>query len=72
MLIFKYLFVHLVLLTLTQIKMNTQTQTEDKVLKFIEGPLTKYTIYTIIGGLLTIIFYNGIILNGFSFGSWGL
>ena len=54
--------------------MNTQThtQTEDKVLKFIEGPLTKILVSIVIGSLLVIVFYNGIFLNGFANSSWGL
>ena len=53
-------------------KTQTQTQNEDKVLKFIEGPLTKITVYAVIGCLLAIVFYNGLIQGGFSSGSWGL
>lgn len=53
-------------------KTETHTQTEDKVLRFIEGPLTKVTIYAVIGCLLAIVFYNGLIQGGFSSGSWGL
>lgn len=49
-----------------------KTQTEDKVLNFIDGPLTKFTIYAVICCLLAIVFYNGILQGGFSSGSWGL
>ncbi len=54
--------------------MKTQNtiNTEDKVLKFIDGALTKVTIYAVIGCLLAIVFYNGLIQGGFSSGSWGL
>ena len=53
-------------------KTQTHTQTEDKLLKFIEGPLTKVTIYAVIVSLLALVIYNGVLLNGFSSGSWGL
>lgn len=53
-------------------KTQTHTQNEDKVLKFIEGPLTKITICAVIGCLLAIVFYNGLIQGGFSSASWGL
>lgn len=33
---------------------------------------TKVGIAIVIGALLAIIFYNGVILQGFSNGSWGL
>ncbi len=54
--------------------MNTQThtQTEDKVLNFIDGPLTKVLIFAVIGCLVVIVFYNGLIQGGFSSASWGL
>lgn len=54
--------------------MNTQThtQTEDRILKFIDGPLTKILIFAVIGCLLAIVFYNGILQGGFNSGSWGL
>ena len=54
--------------------MKTQNtiNTEDKVLRFIDGALTKFTIYAVIGSLLALVIYNGILLNGFSSGSWGL
>jgi len=53
--------------------MNTQThtQTEDKILNFIDGPLTKILIFAVIGCLLAIVFYNGLIQGGFSSASWG-
>ena len=51
---------------------QTQTQTEDKVLNFIDGPLTKILIFAVIGSLLALVIYNGVLLNGFSSGSWGL
>ena len=51
---------------------QTQTQTEDKVLNFIDGPLTKLLIFAVIGSLLALVIYNGVLLNGFSSGSWGL
>ena len=50
------------------IKMKTQ---EDKILNFIDGTLTKIFISLVIVSLLSIVFYNGIILNGFSAASWG-
>lgn len=54
--------------------MKTQNtiNTEDKVLRFIDGALTKFTIYAVIGSLLAIVLYNGLIEGGFSSGSWGL
>ena len=54
--------------------MKTQNtiNTEDKVLRFIDGALTKFTIYAVIGSLLALVIYNGVLLNGFSSGSWGL
>ena len=54
--------------------MNTQThtQTEDKILNFIDGPLTKILIFAVIGCLLAIVFYNGLIQGGFNSASWGL
>ncbi len=54
--------------------MKTQNtiNTEDKVLRFIDGALTKFTIYAVIGSLLAIVLYNGLIQGGFSSGSWGL
>ena len=54
--------------------MNTQThtQTEDKILNFIDGPLTKILIFAVIGSLLALVIYNGLIQGGFSSGSWGL
>lgn len=33
---------------------------------------TKIGIAIVIGILLAIVFYNGVILQGFSYGSWGL
>ena len=51
---------------------QTQTQTEDKILKFIDGPLTKILVFAVIGCLVAIVFYNGLIQGGFSSGSWGL
>ena len=53
-------------------KTETHTQTEDKVLRFIDGALTKFTIYAVIGSLLALVIYNGLIQGGFSSGSWGL
>ena len=53
-------------------KTQTHRQNEDKILKFIDGPLTKITVYAIIGSLLALVIYNGVLLNGFSSGSWGL
>jgi hypothetical protein len=50
---------------------NSLTQ-EDKVLNFIDGPLTKLLIFAVIGCLVAIVFYNGLIQGGFSSGSWGL
>lgn len=55
--------------------MNTQTNTqtnEDKILNFIDGPLTKILIGLVIGSLIVIALYNGIVLNGFSSGSWAV
>ncbi|MGB4742674.1 MAG: hypothetical protein WBH49_03420 [Flavobacteriaceae bacterium] len=54
--------------------MKTQNtiNTEDKVLRFIDGALTKVTIYAVIGSLLAIVLYNGLIQGGFSTASWGL
>jgi len=54
--------------------MNTQTktQTEDKILNFIDGPLTKILIFAVIGSLLALIIYNGVFLNGFNSGSWSV
>ena len=54
--------------------MNTQThtQTEDKILNFIDGPLTKILVFAVIGCLVAIVFYNGLIQGGFSSASWGL
>lgn len=54
--------------------MKTQNtiNTEDKVLRFIDGALTKFTIYAVIGSLLALVIYNGVLLNGFSSVSWGL
>lgn len=46
--------------------------TEDKVLRFIDGALTKFTIYAVIGSLLAIVLYNGLIQGGFNSASWGL
>ena len=45
---------------------QTQTQTEDKILNFIDGPLTKILIFAVIGCLVAIVFYNGLIQGGFS------
>lgn len=53
-------------------KAQNTINTEDKVLNFIDGALTKFTIYAVIGSLLAIVFYNGLIQGGFSSASWGL
>ena len=50
---------------------NLLTQ-EDKVLNFIDGPLTKILVFAVIGCLVAIVFYNGLIQGGFSSASWGL
>lgn len=47
-------------------------QTEDKILNFIDGPLTKILIGAVIISLIIIVLYNGIVLNGFSSGSWAV
>lgn len=51
---------------------QTQTQAEDKILKFIDGPLTKILVFAVIGSLLALVIYNGILQGGFNSGSWGL
>lgn len=51
---------------------QTHTQTEDKILNFIDGPLTKFSILLVMLCLLALIIYNGLIQGGFNSASWGL